>query len=232
MRVDRFVLLASIGVVAASLKLVVSPRGASAQLPPTPSPAAPCDAWDVEYALSASLVLSDTPMGQGDGVYPIGPGRMVLRFEDRSGQPGGRVKMIAYDMHQSFNVVSKTLFWKTTVQTQAQTLGVFDVCGPPEGVLETNSVAWKGPTHSFRTDGTVTCDGSFCGKFGAPPPGESPVHIAPSAVLFQPLRFSADMKTFRMGKTFVAHMDDPKQTTHLLLAGRETGRTCKAKPCP
>jgi hypothetical protein len=215
------------GVVAASLKFGLSPRRASAQSPPVP-----CDAWEVEYALTAAIELSETPMGQGDGVYPIGPGRMTLRFEDRGGQPGGRVKLIAYDMQQSFTVVSKTLFWKTTVQTKAQTLGVLDACGEPEGVLAANVVSWKTPINRFRTDGTLTCDGSFCGKFGAPPAGESPLHIGPNPVLLQPLRFSGDMKTFSMAKTFVARMDAPKQTTHLTLAGRETGRSCRAKTCP
>jgi hypothetical protein len=216
-----------VGVVAASMKFALSPRGASAQ-----SARLPCEEWDVEYALTASVELSDTPMGQGDGVYPIGPGRMVLRFEDRAGQPGGRVKMIAYDVRQAFTVASKTLFWKTTVATNAETLGVFDACGLPEGVLEAGAVLWKTPIHSFQTDGTLTCDGTFCGKFGAPPPGESPLHVGPNAVLFQPLRFSGDMKTFSMAKTFVARMDAPKQTAHIALAGRETSRSCRAKTCP
>jgi hypothetical protein len=215
------------GVVAASLSFTLSPHGASAQ-----APAPPCEEWDVEYALAGSMELSDTPMGQGDGVYSIGPGRMSLRFEDRGGQPGGRVKMIAYDMHQAFAVVAKTLFWKTTVQNNARTLGVVEACGQPEGMLEATAVTWKTPINGFRTDGTLTCDGSFCGKFGAPPPGESPLHLGPNAIVFQPLRFSSDMKTFTMAKTFVARTEAPKQTAYIAIAGRETGRSCRAKACP
>jgi hypothetical protein len=178
------------------------------------------------------MQLSDTPMGQGDGTYPIGPGSMELRFEDRGGKPGGRVKLVAYDMRQLFTVVAKTLFWKTTVENNARTVGVVNACGQPEGALEGTTVVWKTPIDGFRTDGTITCDGSFCGKLGAPPPGESPLHIGPSAILFQPLRFSGDMKTFTMAKTFVNHMDAPQQTAHIAISGRETSRSCRAKACP
>lgn len=230
MRFARFVRLGALGAVVASLAFALSPRGASAQSPSPPP--APCEEWDVEYALAGSMELSDTPMGQGDGVYSIGPGHMALRFEDRGGQPGGRVKLTSYDMHQGFTVVAKTLFWKTTVQNNARTLGVLSACGEPEGILDGTSVTWKTPINGFRTDGTLTCDGSFCGKFGAPPPGESPLRIAPNPVLFQPLRFSGDMKTFTMAKTFVARMDSPKQTAHISVAGREASRSCRPKACP
>jgi hypothetical protein len=231
LRFARYARLGAVGVVAVSLKLALSPHGASAQSPPS-VPSAPCDEWDVEYALTASMELSDTPLGQGDGVYSIGPGRMVLRFEDRGGQPGGRATMTAYRMHQAFTVLAKTLFWKTTVVNNAETVGVVDACGPPEGLLEGTTVTWKAPIHSFRTEGTLTCDGSFCGKFGAPPPGVSPLQIGPIAVLFQPLQFSSDMKTFGMGKTFIARMESPKQTAHIAVAGRETSRSCRPKTCP
>ena len=224
--------LAAMCVALASLRLVLSPHGASAQSPPPPAPPAQCEEWEVEYALAGSMQLSDTPMGQGDGTYPIGPGSMALRFEDRGGRPGGRVKLVAYDMRQLFTVVAKTLFWKTTVENNARTVGVVNACGQPEGALDGTTILWKAPINGFRTDGTITCDGSFCGKLGAPPPGESPLHIGPNALLFQPLRFSGDMKTFTMAKTFVAHMDSPQQTAHIAISGRETSRSCRAKACP
>lgn len=219
--------ISTMGVIAASLLATIGPVGAAAE----PAPAR-CDEWDVEYAVTARLELADTPMGQGDGVYPIGPGRLVLRFDDRGGQPGGRVKMIAYDMPQAFRVVSSTLFWKTTVVTHATTLGLLDPCTEPEGTLSGTRLAWSSPVHSMQTDGTLTCDGAFCGKFGAPPPGESLLHIGPDAVLFQPFEFSEDMKTFTMGKTFVARTPMPKQTSYIALAGREVKRSARSRTCP
>ncbi|HXX65737.1 MAG TPA: hypothetical protein VEK07_01050 [Polyangiaceae bacterium] len=201
--------------------------GAAAQ----PAPVR-CDEWDVEYGVTARLELAETPLGQGDGMYPIGPGRMVLRFEDQAGRPGGRVKMVAYDMPQTFTVESRTLFWKTTVMTNATTTGILNPCAEPEGMLAGTTIAWNTPVRSMRTEGTLTCDGAFCGKFGAPPPGQSPLRIGPDPVLFQPFHFSADMKTFTMGKTFVARTPMPKQTSYLLLAGRETNRSPRSKTCP
>jgi hypothetical protein len=207
---------------------VVLPRQASAQ------PAhAPCDGWQVDYALSATLRLSDTPLGQGDGTYPIGPGTLVLRFEDHDGQPGGRVKMVSYEMRQVFKVASKTLLGTTTVSTDATTRKTPDPCGTAgEGRLDGAAIAWAALVRDFRTEGFLTCEGTFCGKFGAPPPGRSPLATGPDPVKFNPFRFSADMKTFTMSSTFVSKTDSPKQTAHLALAGRETARTCvQAKAC-
>jgi hypothetical protein len=201
---------------------------ASAQGPP-----ALCSAWDVEYALTAKLQLSETPMGQGDGEYPIGPGTLTLRYEDVGGKPGGRVKLLSYQVRQAFSVASKNLFWTTQVSTDATTRKTPDACGAAaEGQLTGTTIGWSSPVTGFVTDGFLTCDGTFCGKFGAPPPGKSPLHLGPSPVTFVPFRFSADMQTFAMSSTFVAKTDAPKQTSHLTLAGRETRKTCAAlAPC-
>lgn len=226
----RFVTKARLGVISSVAASMIAPlrtTRATEQPPPLR-----CDEWEIEYAVTARLELSETPMGQGDGVYPIGPGRLVLRFEDRGGRPGGRVKMIAYDMPQAFRVASRTLFWQTTVVTNATTVGVLDPCASPEGVLSGTTIAWNAPVHSMETEGTLTCDGAFCGKFGAPPPGQSPLHIGPDPVLFQPFRFSEDMRTFTMGKTFVARTPMPKQTSYIALSGRETSRSGRSQTCP
>ena len=150
---------------------------------------APCGAWEVEYTLSEKLRLSDTPMGQGNGAYDVGPGRVVLRFEDQGGQPGGRVEMASYDVRQHFRIDAKTAFWSTHVSTDAHTRGTPDACGVAEGVLRGSTLAWSSPVRGYRSDGTVTCDGSLCGKFGAPPRGESELHIGPDPVTLAPFQF-------------------------------------------
>jgi hypothetical protein len=206
------------------LVVVLAPR-ASAQ------PSAPCTAWEIEYALSANLELSETPLGQGDGVYPIGPGRIVLRLEDRDGQPGGAAAMTAYEMHEHFTVTSKTLLWTTTVVTDTQTRATPDACGiVARGVLSRTTLAWSTPVAGYRTDGTLTCEGTLCGKFGAPPPGRSELHIGPGPVPFQTFELAKDLKTFTMASTYVAKTDVPKQTAHVALAGREVRRSCVAPP--
>ena len=213
--------------VAAGLASSASPEAAGQ------AASAPCDSWEVEYALAGNLALSDTPMGQGDGIYGVGPGKLVLRFDDHDGQPAGRAKLLHYELHQAFAVSAKTLFWKTTVTNDAMTRVAADPCSSAEGSLAGTALAWNTAVRDFHTDGTLHCDGSFCGKFGAPPPGDSEFHLGPNTVLLSPFRFGADMKSFTMASTFVSKSESPKQTAHLALSGREVARTCvAAKKCP
>jgi hypothetical protein len=141
--------------------------------------------------------------------------------------------MVAYDMRERFVITSKTLLWTTQVTTDTKTRGTPDTCGvAAEGQLTGNVLGWSGPVRGYRTDGTLTCDGSLCGKFGAPPPGQSDLHIGPGPVQFRPFVFAKDMKTFTMQETLVATTDMPKQKAHLVLAGREARRSCApAKAC-
>jgi hypothetical protein len=206
--------------------VVAAPRGGSAQ----PSTASACGAWEIEYVLAGRLELSDTPFGQGDGAHPIGPGTVVLHFEDAGGQPGGHVKMVSYDMRQSFKVASKTIFGSISVSNEAETKAGPDACGAPEGTLTGSSIEWSRPVPGLHTEGSTTCDGSFCGRAGAPPPGSSGLHIAPHPAQFKPFTFGPDMKTFTMASMFVSKTDVPKQTAHLVLSGRETRRECVAAP--
>ena len=194
----------------------------------------PCDAFEVEYLLAANLKLSETPMGEGDGVYSIGPGKVVLRFENKNGQPGGNVQMLQYAMREYFVIKSKTLFWTTSVTTDTNTAATPNACSiAAQGALDSSrTVKWSTPVAGYHTDGTLTCEGSMCGKFGAPPPGQSPFHIPPGPVAFNPFVFAADMKTFTMASAHVSKTDMPKQSGEVSLAGRETKRTCVAvAPC-
>ena len=211
-------LVASALVAAASVALL--PGRASADDPA-------CDAWEVEYALSANLQLRDTPMGEGDGIYRIGPGSVVVRFEDRGGRPGGSAKMLSYRMREYFQITSKTLFWTTSVTTDTRTDTIPDQCAVvAEGKLVDRVLRWSTPVRGYHTDGTLTCDGSLCGKFGAPPPGRSELHIPPGPVQFSPFQYSADLKTFTMANTFVSKTSMPKQTGYVALAGREMRHSC------
>jgi hypothetical protein len=194
------------------------------------TPAADCKAWQIDYTLAATLTLSDTPMGAGDGEYAIGPGQMTLRFEDKGGKPGGRAQMLAYKMRDHFTVVSRALFLKTTVTTDARTR-VTPVAGvAAEGRLEGGRLDWTTKVRGYRTDGYLTCEGALCGKFGAPPAGRSELRIGPGDVQFSALQLSADLKRFTMPSTFVAKTKTPKQTAHVELRGREARR--RAIACP
>ena len=186
-----------------------------------------CPATEAEYALSGTLQLSDTPMGLGNGTYDIGPGRAVLRFEGKS------VTMLSYTMREYFTVQTRTAFWKTAVTTNTHSSATPDACGVvAKGTLVGNTVHWLTPIRAYRTDGTLTCNGSFCGDFGAPPAGDSPFHVGPAPTRFNDFVFSRDWKTFTMAKTFATKTDVPKQTSAVTTSGRELWRTCaQPRPC-
>src|SRR6185312_11372367 len=71
-----------------------------------------CDATDVEYTVAGNLQVTGTLMGAGDGEYRIGPGRIVLRFDgdaDQTSRSPSSVRMMAYDMGEKFQLVSKVV---------------------------------------------------------------------------------------------------------------------------
>jgi len=180
---------------------------------------------------NVNLRLSDTPMGAGDGVYKVGPGSVVLRFEDKDRQPGGHVDMLSYRTSENFTIVSKALFWKTTVKTRATTRATPDQCGVvANGSLQSNTLVWSSPVRGCRTDGTLHCDGSLCGKFGAPPEGTSELHVPPHPVTFKPFGFGKGLTTFTMDYALSSRSESPKQTAHVALSAREVRRSCVPVP--
>jgi hypothetical protein len=214
------------GVLATVLATGVGARDASAE----ERTGASCDVVDVEYAVSANLRVRGTVMGAGDGDYAIGPGRIVLRFDRRGPLSAGAtssVQMISYEVSEKLLVVSKAVFWTTKVKTDTRTHGTPTTQSAiAEGALKARSLVWSKVAKGFRSDGTLDCDGSMCGKFGAPPAGKSELHLGPSAIQFKPFEFSPDMKTFSMQSTLALKTDVPKQESYVSLAGRETRRVC------
>ncbi len=205
--------------------------GAVATLPGAAAPPTrlgpPCGSWEIEYALRANLKLTDTPLGQGDGVVQIGPGRVVLRFQDSDGKPGGAVQMRRYEMRDHFTVKTRTLFWNTVVENDTKTQATPDGSGvAAAGTLSKNQIAWSTPVRGYRVDGKITCTGAMCGKFGAPPPGTTEIHIGPNPVQFSAFTFSPDLKRLGMPYTFVTKTKMPKQTSYVELKGHEVKRSC------
>lgn len=183
---------------------------------------APCPpstaATDVEYALSAELTLSDTPMGRGNGTYDIGPGSMVLRFD------GSDVEMLSYTMRESFSVRVKTLGFTTTVTTDATSTAESQGCALVRGTFDGHAIHWLTPLAGYRTDGTISCSGSFCGSFGTPPRGSTALHVGPAPQRFADFVFSPDRRTFTMATTPGAKTTMPKQSSAVAMTGREVRR--------
>jgi hypothetical protein len=206
----------------AALAIALAPSDA-----PAHPGAEPCTAWDVTYSLSGNLQLSETPMGAGDGVYAVGPGKMVLRHDTRT----DRVALLSFELPEQFGIESRKAFWTTHVDTNATALAAptatAGACGHvAEGAIQGRRLVWSSKVIGFHTDGTLACRGSMCGQFGVPPPGSSPLHIGPGDVQLQPFEFGPDGKTFTMASTYVSKTDMPKQTAHLAISGREVRRVC------
>ena len=194
----------------------------------------PCNTWEVEYTLAAQVELSDTTMGAGDGVHTIGPGALVVRFADASGKPGGMAKLMKYDMTDQFTVNAKVFGVGTSVTNDTHTKTTPNVCGvSAQGVLEDRTLRWLTLWNGVHTDGHVTCAGSMCGRFGAPPAGQSDVHQPAHPAVFKPFVYAADMKTFHMDYSVTAKSTNPSQTSRITFNGRETRRSCiYVRPCP
>jgi hypothetical protein len=213
----------------------LTPQTAAGQdLDPTESavsarPAPACLAWEVTYALTGTLRISDTPMGAGDGVHPVGPGALVLRFDDHDGSPAGHAHVVSFELTEHFAVHPHAVLWDARVVTDAAARMTPDGSGTTgAGTLSGDVLRWDGPLHGFRTDGALTCDGSLCGRFGAPPPGRSPLHVASGAVQLEPLHFGRGATSFEMPFALIAETESPHQRTFLSMRGRESRRACVA----
>jgi hypothetical protein len=132
--------------------------------------------------------------------------------------------MMSYSLDNHFMVDAKAALWRTRVLTQSRTSVAATCNGVAEGTLDGQSLRWSSKVNGYRSDGTLTCTGSMCGKYGAPPAGTSPLHDGPLAVAFMPFAFSADQKTFTMPYTLLEKGSD--RTAYLALSGREVARSC------
>lgn len=180
---------------------------------------------EVEYEVTSNLQITETVLGEGNGTFAVGPGRIVLRFD------GDDVKMTRYAMREYVTVAAKNIGFKTTVVSDTSTKATPNACGSvAEGTLEGGAVRWRTPVRGMITDGTITCSGSFCGKFGAPPRGQSPFHDGPIDIRFSPFVLSPDHKTFTMPMTHMSRTSSPKQSAAMSFAGRESKRACVPTP--
>src|SRR5678815_1440552 len=163
-----------------------------------------CTHWEVEYELTGTLRISNTMMGAGDGSHIVGPGKLVLRYDDVGGQPGGNVTVVSYEMATRFTVDAHFLGIGTTVANDCLTKSTANLCSAvAKGFIgDDRTIRWQAPWVGIRTDGTLTCSGT-CGRFGAPPRGKSEMHMAPHNVAFGPFSFTASRMAFYMNYAVV-----------------------------
>jgi hypothetical protein len=211
------------GVILGLVTLALAPRPAAAE-PSATDTAAECTQRVSLYQINGTLRITDTAMGAGDGTFPVGPGTLELRVDAQS----ARTTLVRFDLQERFAIHPNAVMWRATVVTNTAAHAVPDASGAAaigrwlrDGVLQ-----WDAPLHNYRSDGALTCDGSLCGKFGAPPPGRSELHQASTAIRLEPFRFDPTGQTFQMGFALVSSSEAPRQRTYLALAGRRLTSTC------
>jgi hypothetical protein len=199
--------------------------------PSLASDAAACTESDTDYAIVAHVLVRNTAFGAANGEYLLGSGTLRLRVEGAGDSQ--RVTLRSFDLANHLTVVVRAAVVSGQIVTTAHTTVSHDASGNSAvGTQRGPVITWATPVSGYRSDGTMECSGSACGKFGGPPKGVSPFHDAPPAVTFTPFTFSADRSTFTMPYTLLSKADSPRQTTYLSIAGRLVHRTCTPPAAP
>lgn len=183
-----------------------------------------CTTVDVDYAIVSTLQLRNTRLGAADGVYPSGSGTLTLRIEGEPGAAGRPVRLLSFQTRGRFAVEARVLAWSTRVVTDALTTVQPNAA---RGTMKDGVLTWSTKVPGYRSDGTLSCEGSMCGSFGAPARGASPLHDGPREVTFSPFVFARDQRTFTMGYTPVSRTAD--QSSYLAVSGRELARRCAGR---
>ena len=209
--------------VGGALSLLVPVSTAAAGAAPARGEA--CRATQVRYRVAGKLKLGDTPLNAGNGDYRVGPGALRLRFDHAGTQ---RVELLEYRLHMDYSYTTSLIGMRTTVAVRATARATPDRSGVvARGRIQSGALVWSTPVSGYRTDGTVTCSGAMCGKFGMPPAGETRFSDGPAPVEFKPFRFRlGDLRRFTMESTEVSRLELPKATVAVALVGREVGRRC------
>jgi hypothetical protein len=218
----------------------LAPSGvAPAAAPEGPSGAtrleeSPCDHLEIDYTLGAGtrVRISNTIMGAGDGEYDVGPGRVRLRLPATAGRPvAGPAELLALEVTLDFTVVSRVAGFETRATTKAKSALTPDGAGVvARGTFDGQRLTLKEPARGYRSRGTIHCEGALCGRFGAPPRGDSPVAVGPYPVELAPFALTDGARSLTLEYSQVAQDEHPRQTTALRVVGRESKRRCVALP--
>jgi hypothetical protein len=188
----------------------------------------------VEYKVvnGSKLVITDTPMGAGDGKHAIRSGTIKIQHAKGSDGPApGAARLLDLRIATDLTVEAGLLGVKAKVTTKTRAQFTPDNCGVvAKGVVKQGVLHWFGPARGYRSWSTILCEGALCGRFGGPPEGKSKMQHGPYPVKLQPLKFSHGVRRLSMALTRINHTDSPKQTTFWTLEGSETKRSCVAKP--
>ena len=197
-----------------------------------------CMAWEIVYDLTGSeFEITDTPFnGAGDKIVPletpydgadtIGPGELTLMISDNNGAPGdGTAFLVDYAVTMNFQTGSGG----TALVTQTLEITTANECGSAVGSLSGTALSWSpNALNDYHTEGTLNCQGTFCGSFGAPPAGDTPVNQTTNIDPFSAFTFSNDLMGFTAPDFTTS--SDSNATTLMDLVGTETSRQLVAAP--
>lgn len=185
-----------------------------------------CSSWLATYDLTGSVFAIDaafdfdiTLQTPYDDPANMGPGTMTLRFPDDAGMTSGDFTIVEYHLTQNFVTGVSGL---ADVTTDLQTDGA-DSCGLAAASMAGTTGTWTAPAQMDPVcqNGTISCEGSFCGSNGAPDEG-SPIVIdndcGPSPL--SNFEFSSDLSSFTMTATTLS--SDSNQTTTMSYVGTLT----------
>jgi hypothetical protein len=207
-----------------SLAAGVAVRGSAAE-----TVAAGCPVADLDYDIVAHVVIRNTAFGAANGEYTLGSGTMRLRVRGREEQ--GSVSLMFFELVNHLTVVVRAPVMSGQIVTLSRTTVSHDAPeGSAQGTISGGVITWTTNVAGYRSDGTIECTGSACGRFGAPAKGVSPLHEARPTMMFNSFTFSADGSTFTMPYALLSKSESPRQTTYLALSGRRVRRTCVATP--
>jgi hypothetical protein len=187
-----------------------------------------CTTWLVTYDLKSPNTyfdIRDTPFsGAGDQKNTceepytadnhIGPGTMVLRFEDDGGKPkvAGKVSLVSYDMKMDFIVTATALGTKTTVTSKLNASSGPEVCGNANGTIEGG---WAPSSlNNYHTTGTITCSGTGCFQVQQGPKDTN------ETIPINKFSFTNGIDNFSMPETKI--QDDSKSKSWLAWTGAKT----------
>jgi len=183
------------------------------------------DVWRITYDLTGTeFIITNTPFGAGDGTFDVGPGSLVLDFQNDGGQPGdGPARMVSFDLDIEFTTGSLGTDVMNDLRAFADYNGENRAT---EGALAGGVLSWSEEV-PYRTIGTILCQGSFCGLSGFTS-GETVNVNDFTPFQFNDLDFGPGGPADPSGGFTSADMpvpnSDENADTFLRLVGAETGR--------
>lgn len=184
---------------------------------------ASADVWRVVYELAGTQFdIRDSPLGLGDGTYPIGPGYLVIDYPANNGSlVDGAVQMRGFSLVEDFVASNPGANVVADLFAEANFSGAQTVAS---GTLAAGTLTWN-ESFPYKVVGTNTCTGNFCGLAGftaGVPRDDSDEY----PVTFAAFTFGSGGPqggaSFEAGDTLLQSTEQAK--SYLLLEGREIRR--------